>query len=240
MTADEAKQRYLQWQNKKWLSPSNVLAQDKYILTPVMLPYWLFTLQAKVQFTGTVGVKSTGNSSTNGNSASSNLLWKEIKWTPLDRYTEFTPEQPEMQIHASYQHRRDFTEVMKRGLPPLTQAQSLTRTQEETLEICVPEEVLKGKCVQLELPEMRKAIAWEFALRGSHEIASKIAYERLKQAHQAEKIKNLNVVVSPIHRQATLIYVPAYSLSYVHGETHNVHGERQPQHFSGLISGLRK
>jgi hypothetical protein len=244
VTADEAKHRYLKWQNKNWLTPSNLLAPDKYILTPVMLPYWLFTLKAKVQYTGTVGLKPSSNSSSGTSSSSASLLWKEVGWSVLDKTeTEFSPEQPEMQIHASYQHRRDFAEAMKRGLPQLAQAQALTKAEVEKQEISLSKKN-NGKSssdsVKLEVPEMRKAIAWEFALRGSHEIARKRAYEQLKQAHSAEKVKNINVVVSPMHKQATLLYVPAYSLSYVHGETHNVHGERQPQHFSGLISGLGK
>ncbi len=237
VTADEAKQQYLKWQHKNWLAPSNLLTPDKYVLTPVMLPYWLFTLKAKVQYTGTIGLKPASTSGGARTSSSSSLLWKEVGWTILDENnTEFSPEQPEMQIHASYQHRRDFTEAMKQGLPPLSSAQPLTKTEVENQEI----KISNGNSVQLKLPEMRKAIAWEFALRGSHEIASKRAYERLKEGHQAEKVKNINVVVSPMHRQATLLYLPAYSLSYVHGETHNVHGERQPQHFTGLISGLGK
>lgn len=239
MTADQAKQRYLKWQNENWLTPSNLLAPDKYKLTPVMLPYWVFSLKAKVQYTGTVGLKPRSKLNNVSNDNASSLLWNEVKWTVLDRNnTEFTPEQPEMQINASYQHRRDFTEAMKQGLPPLSQAQPLTRTETEKQEISISKKFSKSSLVKLELPEMRKAIAWEFALRGSHEIATKRAYERLKEDHQAEKVKNISVVVSPMYRHATLIYLPAYSLSYVHGETHNVHGERQPQHFSGLISGL--
>jgi hypothetical protein len=210
-----------------------------------MLPYWLFTLKAKVQYTGTVGLKPNNNSNNNTSSGSnsSSLLWREVGWTLLDENnTDFTPEEPSMQIHASYQHRRDFTEAMKQGVPPLSQAQTLTRTEIDKRQIYFPNLAgsSEGSSVILELPEMRKAIAWEFALRGSHEIAGKRAYERLKEAHHAEKVKNINVVVSPIYRQATLMYLPAYSLRYVHGETHNVHGERQPQHFSGLISGLGK
>jgi hypothetical protein len=241
VTADQAKQRYLKWQNKNWLTPSNLLAADKYKLTPVMLPYWFFTLKAKVQYTGAVGMKPRSNNSNSSNDNSSSLLWKEISWTVLDTNdTEFTPEQPEMQIHASYQHRRDFTEAMKQGLPPPFQSQPLTRTEIEKQEISISKEISKGSLVKLELPEMRKAIAWEFVLRGSQEIATKRAYERLKESHQAEEVKNISVVVSPKYKHATLIYLPAYSLSYVHGETHNVHGERQPQHFSGLISGFGK
>jgi len=240
VTADQAKQRYLKWQNKNWLTPSNLLAPAKYKLTPVMLPYWLFTLKAKVQYTGTVGLKPKSENS-NASNDDSSLLWKEINWTVLDQNdTKFVPELPEMQIYASYQHRRDFTEAMKQGLPPLFQAKPLTRTEIEKQEISTSKEILEDSLVALELLEMRKAIAWEFVLRGSQEIATKRAYKRLKEGHQAEKVKNIGVVVSPKYRHATLIYLPAYSLSYVHGETHNVHGERQPQHFSGLISGLGK
>lgn len=142
-----------------------------------------------------------------------------------------------MLVNAAFQHRRDFLEAMKKGVD-LSYAHSLTRAQAEAHELEFPG-VLESN-IALHPPAMKKSIAWEFALRGAHTLGLELATQLLKDNHDADQVKDVNAVISPLNHQVSLIYVPAYSLQYVHGEGHNVHGERQPLKFDGLISGLRK
>ena len=226
----QARERYRKWQGTRWLTPSNLLSQGSYTLTPVMLPYWIFTLEATIHHTGAVCTRKQGDKSADS------AVWKDVGWSNIPRYT-FSADNPEMMVNAAFQHRRDFVEVLKRGIHT-SQAHTLTKYQAETQELEFPGVVTSP--VALHLPAMRKPIAWEFALRGAHTLAIQWAILQLKEKYNADEVKNVNAVVSPLRHQVSLMYIPAYSLHYVHGEGHNVHGERTPLKFDGLISGLRK
>ena len=39
-------------------------------------------------------------------------------------------------------------------------------------------------------------------------------------------------------RRCRLLYVPVFIVDYTHGELFNEHGERSPQRFQALLSGL--
>lgn len=229
VTPEEAKDRYRRWQRSRWLTPGNLLSrEDAYSLTPVLLPYWLFSIQARVQYTGTVGTKASQGSG-------AQEIWREVGWAAIE-LADFPLHRPEMQVHAGFEHRRDFADAMKRSLR-LGELKMVTRAEAAAQELQFPGVVDGG--VALRPPQMRKAIGWEFALRGAHKIAAGEAERLLKETHGTDSVKNVSVVLSPMARHAALVYLPAYSLTYTHGEEHNVHGERQPRRFHGLISGLK-
>lgn len=46
------------------------------------------------------------------------------------------------------------------------------------------------------------------------------------------------VRVRTVRRRARLLYLPAYVADYNFGEAFNAHGERRPQRFKAVVSGL--
>ncbi len=49
---------------------------------------------------------------------------------------------------------------------------------------------------------------------------------------------NAQVRVRTVRRRARLLYLPAYVADYKFGEAFNAHGERRPQRFKAIVSGL--
>ena len=167
------------------------------------------------------------------------FVWRHVNWTTIPELELSSSSSPQLQIQASYQHRRDFTEAMKTGVD-LRQLQQLNEAQVEAAELQFPRVLQKNSGVAVKAPTMRKGIAWEFALRGAHEIALAMATEALKRENKGvEAVKDVHVLVSPSAQQAKLVYLPAFSLVYIHGQGHNAHGERHAQQYHALISGLR-
>ncbi len=41
-----------------------------------------------------------------------------------------------------------------------------------------------------------------------------------------------------LRRRARLLYLPAYVADYTFGEAFNAHGERRPQRFQAVVSGM--
>lgn len=230
-----------------------------------MLPYWMFNVQATLQYAGTVELSdSTGQGPSN--------RWQRVTWTSLEECA-FPPSLPAMQVYASYEYRRDFGEAMKAGFD-LSSLQPLPRPPAHADELRFPK--LFPDAVPLHGPGMRASLAWELALRAlrekevrgritsfysplchfgnacilllRHHVQSvslawgdaqvQAGTSRLKEEHKAERVKDVDVVISPVSRQAFLVFLPAYGIDYTHGETFNVHGERHPQHFRALVSGL--
>lgn len=46
------------------------------------------------------------------------------------------------------------------------------------------------------------------------------------------------VRVRTVRRRARLLYLPAYVADYKFGEAFNAHGERRPQRFKAIVSGM--
>ena len=234
VSPEQAIDRYCKWQSSKWLTPMNLLSAGHYTLRPVLLPYWLFTIDAKIHYTGSVAVNSAQSST----KQSSSLVWKETDWQIIP-HRRFSPHHhhPTLLVHASFAHRRDFADAMKVGSDLLMALQPIPKADAEAQQMHVSGQATPA--VALHPPEMRKAIGWEFALRAAHTIALEEATAQLKKEYNTDHVKGVTAVVSPLTRHAVLVYLPAYALTYVHGETHNVHGERHAQRFHALISGLR-
>ena len=48
----------------------------------------------------------------------------------------------------------------------------------------------------------------------------------------------LQIRVKTLRRRARLLYLPAYVADYKFGEQFNAHGERRPQRFQAVVSGM--
>ncbi len=52
----QAKQEFLKWQRRQFrLSPGDLLRRGTYELQAGMLPFWLFSVRARVEYRGAVG-----------------------------------------------------------------------------------------------------------------------------------------------------------------------------------------
>lgn len=138
-------------------------------------------------------------------------------------------------MYASYQYRRDFAETVKAGAK-VKDLQLIQKAQAHVGELHFP--AMFDEPVQLQIPEMRKSLAWEFALRAAHESETDICTRMLQEEYKTSEVNDVDVVISPTFRNARLVYVPAYAIDYTYGETFNVHGERHPEHFCALVSAL--
>lgn len=59
----QAKQEFLAWQRRRYrrlLTPGDLLSGASYDLRPCMLPFWLFSVRARVEYRGSVGSAAGG------------------------------------------------------------------------------------------------------------------------------------------------------------------------------------
>lgn len=64
------------------------------------------------------------------------------------------------------------------------------------------------------------------------------AEEALKAETNADVVRDVRVQLQPLRRRARLVYFPAYIVQYTFGEVLAGTGERRPQHFMAVISGM--
>lgn len=64
------------------------------------------------------------------------------------------------------------------------------------------------------------------------------AEESLKAETNADVVRDVRVRLQPLRRRARLVYFPAYIVQYTFGEVLAETGERRPQHFMAVISGM--
>ncbi|GAB4814711.1 hypothetical protein N2152v2_001757 [Parachlorella kessleri] len=225
LSPEQAKQEFLRWQRRRrlHLAPSSLLSEGTYDLKAGMLPFWLFSVRARVEFRGSVGVSGGGDGA---------VTWRAV--------------------YASYKYRRDFAEVAKAGARLLGMLRPLPREAASRGAVPGPPGTglppTNGSIstsdggggvdtTPLDPPSMRQAVAWEFVLRAIHEREELAAEQRLREEHGAQSVRDIHIRVVPLLRQARLAYLPAYVLDYVYGETFNVHGERKAEEFQALVSG---
>lgn len=60
----------------------------------------------------------------------------------------------------------------------------------------------------------------------------------LKAETNADVVRDVKVQLQPLRRRARLVYFPAYIVQYTFGELLAETGERRPQHFMAVISGM--
>lgn len=228
LSLEQAKDEFLAWQRRQlFLAPNDLLRQGTYEMKPKCLPFWLFTATAKVEYCGAVGRRDRGGG----------IDWRQVGWQVLPPQ-KYNWRDPDMQVYASYKHRRDFAEVAKANGKLGDMLVHLP--QEAEIEGVYPGFGVSSNevpGVPLDAPSMRQSIAWEFALRAMHLKEVHNAEHRLKQDHDAQLVRDLHVRITPLSRQAGLAFAPVYVLNYIYGETFNVHGERKDEEFQALVSG---
>lgn len=64
------------------------------------------------------------------------------------------------------------------------------------------------------------------------------AEESLKADTNADVVRDVRMRLQPLRRRARLVYFPAYIVQYTFGEVLAETGERRPQHFMAVISGM--
>ena len=52
----QAKEAFRQWHGEKWLAPDGLLEQPGTVMRAALLPFWLFEVSVRTEYTATVGV----------------------------------------------------------------------------------------------------------------------------------------------------------------------------------------
>lgn len=230
ISLQNAQDKFEQWHADKWLSPRRVLHKAGAEMRPVLLPFWLFEAAIRVEYSAQVGLHGTDDSKSD-----EELVWRDTDWKTIP-YREYPWTLSAMQVYASYNYRRDLTGVVKvPGM--LSRARSLSRDEAETQEADV------GKSdagVSVHPPVMRQAVAWELAMRNIRQSEVADATEILMKDPQVAGVRDVKLRITTLRRRARIVYLPAYVVDYTFGSRFNQHGERRPERFQAVISGMRE
>ncbi len=167
------------------------------------------------------------------------------------------------QVYASYMYRRDLahaaqvSNALASARPMHSTPHEKQQQQQHIVDASFPKDVV------VQTPDVRQAIAWEFALRAlrDHEVVRSVLVvtksvlhhtyatthtqthraTSLLQAHHGPEhhVRDVQIQLRVLHRRARLLYLPAYVLRYVFGVTLNAHGERRANEFLALVGGTR-
>ena len=214
--ADEARRKYVRWHRGHWLSPVNVLAEKHSECRAAYVPFWSFSGDYAVHWTASVK-ESSGQTVTE-------------RWARTES-TAFGPETgPETLVYASYNHRRDFMEAAK--LPRWYELAKPTPWDEA---LAAPQ---GGAEPEVDPPTLRQPIAWALAAQALTEAETQTGSQELRRRlDPGAEIKSVRAALSFSRRRAELVYLPVYVVSYTWGEAFNVHDERVPDSFLGIVSG---
>ncbi|KAK9915278.1 hypothetical protein WJX75_007018 [Coccomyxa subellipsoidea] len=223
----QAQLAFEEWQQSHWLAPSKLLHRGLISMHAALLPFWLFEATVHVEYTGQLGFPIDHKS----------MVWKDTHWR-VRGFREYPWTLSSMQVYASYKYRRDLAEAAKvTGI--MGRSRQLKRSEAEHL---LADEVGWGDGgeadVALDPPTVRQAIGWSFALRNIRRMEAEEAAEQLRRETGAESVRNVKVRVRTVRRRARLLYLPAYVADYKFGEAFNAHGERRPQRFKAIVSGM--
>jgi hypothetical protein len=144
----------------------------------------------------------------------------------------FSWDDPATQVYASFRLRRDHAAAAQ--LPAGAAAAAAAPLDAAAARAGALASPRLAAPAPLDAPAMPRGLAWEFALRRlrAREAAAAAA---APGAAPGEPPPLPRLV--PLSARARLLYLPAFELSYVLGETHNVHGERRPARFAALVAG---
>eukprot|EP00887_Chlorella_sp_A99_P001330 scaffold14.g1330.t1 len=216
LSMEQGVAKYLAWQRTNRLAPRTLLRPGSHDVRAALLPFWLFSTQAHVRFTGVVGAHEKGA-----------LHWVDAGWQ------DAPPQRRSMQVYAAFNFRRDFARaVSSEVLLPKLQLLS-----QEAAAAVLGTAGDSAAAPALHLPTMRQAMAWELMVQAVREQELALARQWLKEQHATSHVRDVRVSLHFSHRAARLAFLPAFHLSYTYGETFNAHGERVPEHFEALISG---
>jgi hypothetical protein len=220
----QARSDFHRWQSTSYLAPSGLLPSGYRALCAVLLPFWLFEVAAEVDASGKVGTTSAGSQG--------QMAWRHTGWQHMGSRS-YPISQPETQVYASFNHRRDHAAVAKCSGDDLASARPLAPTEVEEGSV----QVGHKERVELDPVTMQQSLAWEFALHAIREREVAAAQAWLRERYDARTVEDVQVKVRATYRKAILAFFPAYEAKYVYGMAFNVHGERKPHKFRAMISG---
>lgn len=143
----------------------------------------------------------------------------------------FGPRTSAALVYASYTYRRDYIEAVK-----LPQWQELA--EQLTWEEALPIDGTGARQIEADSPTLRQSIAWELAKHALAEMEEENGVLELQRRMGLDiKINRVRAKLSFAGRSARLVYLPVYAISYTWGQTFNVHDERVPDSFLGILSG---
>ena len=64
------------------------------------------------------------------------------------------------------------------------------------------------------------------------------ATEKLLKDPQVAGVRDVKLRITTLRRRARVVYLPAYVVDYNFGSRFNAHGERTPERFQAVISGM--
>ncbi len=64
------------------------------------------------------------------------------------------------------------------------------------------------------------------------------ATEKLLKDPQVAGVRDVKLRITTLRRRARIVYLPAYVVDYNFGSRFNAHGERTPERFQAVISGM--
>ena len=72
----------------------------------------------------------------------------------------------------------------------------------------------------------------------SHMLQVADATEKLLKDPQVAEVRDVKLRISTLRRRARVVYLPAFVVDYTFGSRFNQHGERTPERFQAVISGM--
>ena len=64
------------------------------------------------------------------------------------------------------------------------------------------------------------------------------ATEVLLKDPRVARVRDVRLRITTLRRRARVVYLPAYVVDYTFGSRFNQHGERTPERFQAVISGM--
>lgn len=171
------------------------------------MPFWIFKGTFNFKYMCEIGHKDEKG----------NLVhWEKVPWSSVEEI-KISDSHETMQVCGSFRYRHDFVEILKGA-------------NISTLDI--PDN-FRGASVDVDL---KRGFAWTFVIRNVLRKQEADLRKHLEKKYTNCLLKGVRLHVSGIANSSKLIYVPAYKVEYVYGEKINVHGERIPNEFYGLVS----
>lgn len=140
-----------------------------------------------------------------------------------------------MQVYASFEYRQDFGNIMKSEMD-ISALKKLSKEEVRDMNISIHPK--NNEKIPIDPPPMRRSLAWSFALQRAHDAELDSLPTELAEEYKTPHIRVANIAMSVHQRACRLVYLPVYHIRYAYGEGFNAHGERYPQTFHGLVSGI--
>lgn len=178
-----------------------------------MLPFWAFEAKLQYEFTGEIGKKDKSGRVVD---------WKCLPWVKSTKQFMSQNEVP-MQVYANYDYRHDFVHTLKPGTKIQDSVKNLNSRHHNSL---------------YRQPRMPRYLAWDFVMRNISQQEEEQVTEQLKRDHPGCDVRNVKIRLFVVPNTSFIVYLPFYVVDYIYRENINIHGERHPNYFYAMVSGL--